>query len=160
MDKQTSQNLGGKDVVKSTISPADLLQKERESIILKGIAAEVSSMKFPNFVELDKMLSKFDWEVREKPSIIDIKFRYDSNDFIQYLEHNRKYLINYFDFANEIDIHPENSLDTFLTCQGLIKKLVLCQNIESAYFNNNKEYILIPISDDKIIFRDNMSLYM
>jgi hypothetical protein len=67
-NEQTNKNLGGKNVNNSNIPPvenAETASKERESIILKGIATTVNSMKFPNFEELNKMLNRFDYELKE-----------------------------------------------------------------------------------------------
>ncbi len=125
-------------------------QFAKESLILKGIASNLLSMQFPKFKNLIEMLQYFDYDVKIEPKI------FDSDNVV--IDFARKYSHIKFEIAKyEHDLaNKQNSYEKISNVySGLLKKIVLCENMMSLYSTNeielnyNKQLINFGKNDER-----------
>ena len=121
------------------MKPNEQTQNEqfaKESLILKGIANNLLSMQFPKFKNLIEMFEYFDYEVKIDPKIFET-----GNVVVDFARKNRNVLSAMdayeYDISNRINSYEGKSN----VYTGLLKKIVLCENIMSLYENDNKTEI-------------------
>ncbi len=105
----------------------------KESLILKGVANSLLSMQFPKFKNLIEMLEYFNYEVKIEPKIFEA-----GNVVVDFARKNREVLsaMNAYEYDISNRTNPYEGKSNVYT--GLLKKIVLCENIISLYANNDK----------------------
>ena len=121
------------------MKPNEQTQNEqfaKESLILKGIANNLLSMQFPKFKNLIEMLEYFDYEVKIDPKIFET-----GNVVVDFARKNREVLSAMNSYEHEISSRTNSYEGKSNVYTGLLKKIVLCENIMSLYENDNKTEI-------------------
>ena len=119
----------------------------KESLILKGVANSLLSMQFPKFKNLIEMLEHFDYEVK-----IDPKIFATGNVVVDFARKNREVLSAMNSYEYEISSRTNSYEGKSNVYTGLLKKIVLCENIMSLYENDNKtevNYLKLLIDFDR-----------
>ena len=119
----------------------------KESLILKGVANTLLSMQFPKFKNLIEMLEHFDYEVK-----IDPKIFATGNVVVDFARKNREVLSAMNSYEHEISSRTNSYEGKSNVYTGLLKKIVLCENIMSLYENDNKteiNYLKLLIDFDR-----------
>ena len=119
------------------MKPNEQTQNEqfaKESLILKGIANNLLSMQFPKFKNLIEMLEYFDYEVKIEPKIFD-----SENSVVAFFQKHKELKSASIDF--EYKLAQKNSTYNKISnvFAGILKKIVLCENILTLYMQDEEK---------------------
>jgi hypothetical protein len=118
----------------------------KESLILKGVATNVLAMQFPKFENLIEMFDSFDYTLKINPKLFE-----SENSVFAFFQKYKEIKFAFSEF--EYNLGQRNSAYApICVFSGILKKIVLCENIISYYSNeqeSNESYHKQTVNFDK-----------
>jgi len=118
----------------------------KESLILKGVASNILAMQLPKFDNLVEMLGSFDYTLKITPKLFE-----SENSVVAFFQKYKEIKFAFSEFEYNLG-QKNNAYAPICVFSGILKKIVLCENIISYYSNeqeSNENYSKRVVDFDK-----------